>query len=139
MDLTSYELLEALNKYFSKTNNDLELLILLGIPFLMIALLIMFLRGLRIKHNDFSEILSDKDYEFIEIIRQTKKLEEFDRDLLIELSIQSKMKPIYLAFIDKQSFLNIEADLAHKLKKDGRPLSDNPKHKALRAIRKKLF
>lgn len=139
MRLTGHELLETLNNYFSKTNDDFEFLVLLAIPILIIVILIIVLKDRKIIDDDFGKILNDEDYEFIEVIRQTKKLEEFDRDLLIELSIQSKIKPIYMSFIDKRSFLNVEADLIHNLKKSGKSLADSSKYIALRTIKKKLF
>ncbi len=101
MELTLYgKLARALQEYFS-TGDDTGVLIACFI--VGIILLILILQS-ALSPREEEAIASDKDLDFFEVVIQQKGLENFDRDLLLELAEFGNVKPIYRILIEIQAF-----------------------------------
>ncbi len=139
MRLSGKELLRTLNDYFSQTNVETEIIFMLLIPALItILVLIFFSRESTGEHDPFS-VISNKDMDFIETVRLEKALETFDRDFLLSLALNFKIKPAYQVFIDKLVFESLVNNLRSELKDNQEDPDKNSKLLHLLSLQKKLF
>ena len=131
------EVLREVQKYFSPGEYEFELFLLLLFPLILLAATAVYFNRANKGTFNLEEVLSEKDFEFIEMVRQTKKLEDFDRDFLIELALKSEIFPIYLIFIDKDAFLKAEADLISEIPSE--KTTQNYRLQLLKKLKKQLF
>ncbi|EKD83270.1 MAG: hypothetical protein ACD_39C00776G0002 [uncultured bacterium] len=137
MKLSGREFLRSLSEFFSQTDYEAELLLLLILPVSMLIIFLFYINSRRSATSLFDTI-PEKDLEFIDTVRLQKGLEEFDRDFLIELALTSRVKPGYI-FIDLDAFTKAEQGLKSKLLEQGdNPEKDN-KYQHLLKLKSKLF
>ena len=132
------ENLKAVNRYFKGGAYDFEIFLVLLFPAFLIIIYLLLQRR---QANMASELekISDKDFDFIEMVRLQKGLEEFDRDFLLQLSFESSITPVYQVLIDKGVFEMVEASLLDRLNKQGESTESNKRIKYLRKLKAKLF
>lgn len=101
MELTLYgKLARALQEYFSAGDDTVALIVV----FIMgVVLLIVILQN-AFSPREEESIASDKDLDFFEMVIQQKGLENFDRDLLLELAETGNIRPVYRVLIEIQAF-----------------------------------
>jgi hypothetical protein len=85
------------------------------------------------------EKIPEKDFDFIEMVRLQKGLEEFDRDFLLQLSFEAGLKPVYQILIDKDAFEKIEEGLIDSISERGERADANKRVRYLRKLKLKLF
>lgn len=138
MSLTGREVLQALQEYFSSSNQQTETFLMLILPacFLIIALL--YIRIKPEKSVDPYFAISKQDFELLEHIRIQKGLEEFDRDFLMSVAFTWSIKPTRM-LLDPATFGRVEEMMTEKIKKSGEDPASNKSLIYLKNLRKKLF
>ena len=137
MKLSGREFLRSISEFFSDTNYEAEIILMLILPLSAVIIFLFFLNSRRSSANPFESIPA-KDMEIIDTVRLQKGLEEFDRDFLLELALTYKVKPGYI-FIDPEVFLKVETGLKLKLLEDGETPENNNRFKHLLKLKKRLF
>lgn len=132
-----YVVLREVSEYFSRSDYELEILLLLLTPIVLISFVAYFHKGFKGTYSAESS-LNKRDFELIEMVRKTKRLEEFDRDFLLELAIENSIKPPYLPFIDKKSINKLEKELLKKAKHDNQK-TESERLRLFRQIKQSLF
>jgi len=137
MKISGREFLRNISEFFSEGNYESEIILLLILPVSAFVIFAFFLHSRRASANPFDSI-PEKDIEFIDTVRLQKGLEEFDRDFLLELALNYKVKPGYI-FIDVEVFSKVERDFKIDLTENGEDPETNSRFKHLLKLRKKLF
>ncbi|GEM_PF-928055 len=135
---SAQENIKYVNRYFNSGAYDFEILLVLLFPAITIILFLL-LQKREASVQAAMEKVSDKDMDFIEMVRMQKGLEEFDRDFLMQLSFENSIKPIYQVFIDKQVFEKIESIQIEKLAERDEIPDSNKRIRYLRKLKAKLF
>lgn len=130
--------IKAVNRYFSSGAYDFEVLLLLLFPAIIILIMLLLQKRAPSVESEMEKI-SEKDFDFIEMVRLQKGLEEFDRDFLLQLSFESSVSPVYQILIDKDVFEKIEAQLIDKISERGESTDSNKRIRYLRKLKLKLF
>ncbi len=139
MRLSGRELLRTLNDYFSQSNYEAEIVLMLVFPILVILVFLWVFKSSSTGDKDPFSVIPAKDLDFMETVRQQKGLEEFDRDFLIDLALNNNIWPVYQLFINLEIFESVERALLNQLKeKDENPLK-NRSLNHLKELKKKLF
>ncbi len=137
MKLSGRELLRSISDFFSQTNYEVEMLLLLILPFSMLVILMFYLHSRRSSANPFDSIPA-RDLEFIDTVRLQKGLEEFDRDFLLEIALTYGVRPGYI-FIDAEAFTKAEHAFKIKLLEQGDSPEKNGRYQHLLKLKGKLF
>ncbi|EKD82934.1 MAG: hypothetical protein ACD_39C00998G0004 [uncultured bacterium] len=137
MKLSGREFLRSISDFFSQTNYEVEMLLLLILPFIMLVIFMFYLRSRRSSTALFDSIPA-KDLEFIDTVRLQKGLEEFDRDFLLEIALTYGVKPGYI-FIDAEAFTKAEHAFKIKLLEQGDSPEKNGRYQHLLKLKSKLF
>ncbi|PKL47282.1 MAG: hypothetical protein CVV42_13625 [Candidatus Riflebacteria bacterium HGW-Riflebacteria-2] len=137
MKISGREFLRNLSEFFSESNYEAEIILMLILPVSALVIFIFFINSRRASANPFESIPA-KDMEFIDSARLQKGLEEFDRDFLLELALTYKVKPGYI-FIDPEVFVRVETGFRLQLIEDGETPENNTRFKHLLKLKKKLF
>ncbi len=132
------ENIKAVNRYFKSGAYDFEILLVLLFPAIILILLLIFQRRSGSAQAEIEKI-PEKDFDFIEMVRLQKGLEEFDRDFLLQLSFEAGLKPIYQILIDKDAFEKIEEELIDSISERGERADANKRVRYLRKLKLKLF
>lgn len=132
------ENIKEVNKYFKVGAYEYEILLALLFPALLILVFLFVTRKGAGKALELDKI-PQKDLDFIEMVRLQKGLEEFDRDFLLQLSVENAIMPLYQALIDKETFEKIETKLIDSLNDEGENANANKRVKYLRKLKMKLF
>ncbi|GAB4273192.1 MAG: hypothetical protein Kow0029_12640 [Candidatus Rifleibacteriota bacterium] len=136
---SAQENIKAVNRYFKSSEYDYEIFLALLLPsILIIAFLIIYRHESGGKALDIEKI-PEKDMDFIEMVRLQKGLEEFDRDFLLQLSLENSVEPIYQILIDKDVFENIESKLIDQIAAKAESANSNKRVAYLRKLKMKLF
>ena len=101
MELTMYgKVTRALSEYFSSGDDTIVLIIalIMAVVFLIIILQTAFSPAAG------EVVVTEKDLDFFEVVIQQKGLENFDRDLLLELAEVGKVTPVYRVLIEVGTF-----------------------------------
>jgi hypothetical protein len=130
--------IREVNRYFKGGAYDFEIFLALLLPAILILLFLIFARKGAGKSIDVEE-LSDKDYDFIEVVRQQKGLEEFDRDFLLQLSFEHSVKPLYQILIDKDVYEKVEQEFVNEANEQGKHSEADKRIRHLRKLKLKLF
>ncbi|MFZ5949963.1 MAG: hypothetical protein ACOYXC_04630 [Candidatus Rifleibacteriota bacterium] len=130
--------IKHVNRYFKSGAYDFEILLVLLFPAITIILFLILQKREATVQAEMEKV-SDKDLDFIEMVRLQKGLEEFDRDFLMQLSFENSIKPVYQIFIDKQIFEKIESVQIEKLTEKGEMSDSNKRIRYLRKLKLKLF
>lgn len=130
--------IKAVNRYFKGGAYDFEVFLLLLFPAILLIVFLILQRRSTSVEAEIDKI-SDKDFDFIEMVRLQKGLEEFDRDFILQLSFENSIKPIYQALIDKEVFEKIETSLIDKISDKGESADGNKRVRYLRKLKLKLF
>lgn len=139
MKLSGHELLRTLNDYFKAGNFETEIFMLLLFPAILILLFLYIFNRESTGSSDLLQSIAEKDMEFIETVSQQKGLEEFDRDFLITLGLNNKVRPVYKVFIDQETFEDIEKMLINEVVEKGENPAANKRLTQLRLLHKRLF
>lgn len=130
--------IKAVKRYFTEGAYENEIFLALIFPAVLILLFILVIRRDKSEVNIHANI-PDKDFDFIEMVRLQKGLEEFDRDLLIELASENSIKPLYQVLIDKELFEKVENELIEQIAAKGESPDQNRRIRYLRKVKSKLF
>lgn len=139
MKLSGRELLRTINDYFSAGHFETEMFLLLLFPALLLIIFIFIFSRESTGNKDPFAAIPEKDMDFIETVRLQKGLEEFDRDFLITLALNYKIRPVYQIFIDHVTFEAIESSLVNELTEKNENLTSNKSLNQIRILRRKLF
>ncbi|MDN5278078.1 MAG: hypothetical protein PWR01_2043 [Clostridiales bacterium] len=135
---SAQENIKAVNRYFKSGTYDLEIFLALLLPAILILTFLFLYRRDAGKTLDLDEI-PEKDFDFIEMVRLQKGLEEFDRDFLLQLSVENSIAPLYQILIDKGVFEKIETRIMNEISEKGENASQNKRVRYLRKLKMKLF
>lgn len=139
MRLSGRELIRTLNDYFSQSNFETEIVLMLVFPILLILLFLWFFKSSSTGDKDPFSVIPVKDMDFIETVRLQKGLEEFDRDFLIDLALSNNIRPVYQIFISQETFESVEKALLNQLKEKDGNASKNRSLNQLKELKKKLY
>ncbi|HNV69795.1 MAG TPA: hypothetical protein PKO06_08865 [Candidatus Ozemobacteraceae bacterium] len=137
MELTMYgKLARALQEYFS-AGDDTAILI---VGFIVaLGLLIIILQS-ALSSRETETVASDKDLDFFEVVIQQKGLENFDRDLLLELAEVGNIHPIYRILIEVQAYERALRKMEKEIHARLRNADEIPiRLDYLRRLKKRLF
>ncbi|MEW6711310.1 MAG: hypothetical protein AB1403_15890 [Candidatus Riflebacteria bacterium] len=135
---SAQENIKYVNRYFKSGAYDFEILLVLLFPAIAIILFLILQKREAAVQAEIERV-SEKDMDFIEMVRLQKGLEEFDRDFLLQLSFENAIKPVYQIFIDKQIFEKVESFQMEKLAEMGEKVDSNKRIRYLRKLKLKLF
>ncbi len=138
MTLTGREVLQALQDYFSRSNQQTETFLMLILPAFLLTLALLYVRTKPGKSVDPYFAISKQDFELLEHIRIQKGLEEFDRDFLMSVAFTWSIKPTRM-LLDPATFNRVEEMMTDKIKKSGEDPANNKSLIYLKNLRKKLF
>jgi hypothetical protein len=130
--------IRTVDRYFKGDSYEFEIFLALLLPAIMIILFLVFTRNKSGKTIDI-EKLSKKDFDFIEVVRLQKGLEEFDRDFLLQLAYEYALKPVYQILIDKDAYEKIENEIISDIALKGESVNSNKRVRYLRKLKLKLF
>lgn len=135
MDDRVEKIVKALNQYFKRGEPDYAAFV---VVLSVLLLLLLFFYISKKRKKNIKRLLSKNDLEVLEMVSSAKKISASDRDFLLAISAEQKIKPIYLPFIDQSVFIRIEksVELSAKLKKQK---SEQNRLVNLRRIKKILF
>lgn len=138
MTLTGREVLQALQDYFSSSNQQTETFLMLILPAFLLTIALLYVRTKPGKSVDPYFAISKQDFELLEHIRIQKGLEEFDRDFLMSVAFTWSIKPTRM-LLDPATFGRVEEMMTDKIKKSGEDPASNKSLIYLKNLRKKLF
>lgn len=124
----------ALRDFLGPSPYENEVFILLLVPTVLGLFYLLVYR-----HNNGSEKASSKDLDFFEIVRLQKGLEEFDRDILIEVARIYDLKPIYKILLEPDAFDETLTFLKKDLKKSQKSIRLQQHIQYMNKIRNRIF
>lgn len=138
MKLSGKEVLRTLSEYFSQSQYESEILLLLILPGILLTIALLFYSSKSGGEEDAFTSIIKKDYDLLDSIRMQKGLEEFDRDFLINIAFKFSINPVHM-LLDKEIFERVEISMIEKLKASGENLTSNKSLNYLKVLKKKLF
>lgn len=130
--------IKQVNRYFKDGAYEYEILLALIFPAILILIFLLVYRKESGKAFDL-EAIPAKDMDFIEMVRLQKGLEEFDRDFLLQLSMENSIKPVYQILIEKEVFEKVEGTIIDSINEKGENANASKRVKYLRKLKMKLF
>jgi len=134
--LTFEQVAKALRDYFTVPSYSPEVYLILMLPAIFAAFWLFY--GMRKASPRISH--KPKDIDFFEMVRQQKGLENFDRELLMDLAEICKFSPAYKILLDEAMF-NKALKILHKGISSGDNFRADVKQKFdyLTGLKKRLF
>lgn len=137
MKISGHELLRNISMFFSQSEFEAEVLLMLILPISAVLIFVFYFNSKNSSTSSFAAIPA-KDMEIIDTVRLQKGLEGFDRDFLIELALTYNAQPGHI-LIDPEVFARVENSFRLQLMEKGETPETNTRFKHLLKLKSKIF